>query len=346
MTSPTAPGVADDLGGFEYHSEVEESRDIASPEPVPAALEDASPELGAADLPEPTAPAETTATSPAADLLPGEITPDKLTFPTGGTPFAFRIDGREVAPEGAVQYADGSVLLPAKAWDVMRGGFLADRGAWDQKERSYQAAVREARERRSSEQVRAEKILAEWGKVLAGGPEAVVQWAEDFERNRPILEARIEAQMAQAELERYRAGEQQLQQQQAAERLVPSLQGHLTSALNHYLSGPYKGVARTKAERDDLESFLWGTMAGQLFYEDEQGYGFRTDVLEQVLQREQARQQRAADATKKATDAARLNAAATSPTRTTRGAARPAPGQPKPKRLDPDEVIATRDYLS
>ena len=363
MTSPTAPG---GFGLDELDSALDSITDdetAASTDPTPAVpgapppasadpeTPETPPELGE---PEADDSADASATDPVAPATPETPTPD-ISAPAG-TPFAFRVDGREVTPEGAVQLPDGSILFPAKAWQQVQGSFLGDRGVWRQKEARYQQAVSQAEASAKAqiadqmgavelERDQARAALEEFQRILAAGPDAVQQWAENFAVNRPALEARMQARALEVQLEaerrqvkQFQAQRDQQTEEQRAEELRPQLEAHFDKALDHYLSGPFAGVAATPQEKAELRSFLWETHRAQLFYEDEQGIGFRKEILEAVLGREKARVEAVAKQTATLGAAATRNAAAIAPT-PVRAKPKAAVVPPKKKAVDPDEVL-------
>lgn len=372
MSSPVAPG---DVSLDEIDQALDEIHTDdapASTDPTPTAEAD-PPSSDAGDAPEPEATGETTAETPADPAVasaPDAALPDstpntQLTLPEGAQPFAFRVDGREYKPEGAMQLPDGSVLLPEKAWAQIRGGLLVDREAVNSKLAQARQQVQQARqeaEHQSTaalsavtlERDQARAALEEFQKILSAGPDAVMQWAENFAVNRPALEARMQARALEVRLQQAEQERQTWQQQQAqateaqqAEALRPQLEAHLEHALDVKLAGEFAGIASTPQEKADLRAFLWETMRGQLFYEDEQGIGFRTDLLDTVLGREKARQDAVAKKATVLSEAARRNAAATAPTSAAPRRGTPPPAKaPKAKPVDVDEAIAAIDWLA
>lgn len=373
MSSPTAPGdiSLDDIDSA--LDSIHEDDTPASTDPTPAVTgatppaaadpetPDQPPELGE---PEADASVDASAADPTAPANPETPNPDIGT--PAGTPFAFRVDGREVTPEGALQLPDGSVLFPAKAWAQVQGQFLGDRGVWRQKEAKYQQAVQQAQQAAQQqvaeslgavelERDQARAALEEFQRILAAGPDAVMQWAENFAVNRPALEANMRAralevklQQAERQQQTWQAKESEQAEAQRAEEWRPQMEAHLDRALDHYLSGPFAGVATTPQEKADLRQFLWDTMREQLFYEAVvparklEDVGFRKEVLEAVLSREKARVGAVAKQTATLSAAATRNAAALAPTPMQ---ARPAKAPAAPAKKKPLDVDAMVDAM-
>ena len=373
MTSPTAPG-GDDLDGFEYRSLAEDEA-TADTDPTPATDDAALPSPEGTEPPDPTpATGETTADartdasvpSPGTSADPSELQPDQLMYPEGGVPFTFVVDGLTVAPEGAVQYPDGAVLLPTKAWDQLRGNNLADRGAWRQKEQQYQRQVQEARtaaEQGASQQVRALTVdrdrksaaLAEFEKIVALGPDELYDWCQNFAVNRPALEARMDAASVRAELDavrsqtqRYETEADQRTQAEQDETDRTQCEAHLDYALTDLLTKEFPGVAQTPQDRAELKDHVVKTLGGVLFYRDpEAGLQMRVDLLREVLGREKKRAQGTLSDAARTLGAAQRNTAALAPTlvRRTPAKAVAAPAV-KAKWVDHEEVLGSRNYLT
>lgn len=373
MTSPTAPGTLD---GFEYTSmaddepmtdpAVSSTDSAASPAPGSSLTDSpASTETTADADPEASAPLE------GAPADPDQSQPETLVFPEGGSPFTFRVDGNDAAPAGAKVYPDGSVLLPKSAWDDIRGNWLGHRGAWRHKEAQYQqriahteqaamAAARDQVETVELERDQARAALEEFREILEGGPEAVFQWAQQFEVNKPALQARMEARELKVQLDRatrqtqtYTARETEQQEAAKAAEWRPALEDHLRHAITT-LAGTdeFKGVAATPEAVADLHGFLWETMADKLFYEKSENpqrledIGFRVDVLRTFLAREKKKADDRAAKVQTTVQSAVRNAGALAPTpHTGRKQATPHKGATAPKILDPDQEIGGREYF-
>lgn len=369
MTSPTAPGDVslDDIDSALDEMTEDDSPASTDPTPVdagatPPAMDqepaDQPPELGE---PEADAPVDASAADPAAPADPTE-TPNPTSGTPQGTPFAFRVDGREVTPEGALQLPDGSVLFPAKAWNQVQGQFLGDRGVWRQKEARYQQAVQQAEQsaqQQVAEQVgavtlerdQAQAALDEFRGILARGPEAVLEWAQNFEVNRPALEATMRARALEVKLQQAEKQQQTWQsqrteqedQQYAESVLRPALESHVDYALDKLLAGEFTGVAPTPEDRAELRQHVWEVAGHQLFHplvenaRKPEDFGFNVALVKQILTREKARVGKVAQQTATLSAAATRNAAALAPTPKTMRPAGATPAKKKP--VDVDQMV-------
>ena len=373
-TSLTAP---DALDGFAYTSLADE--DNASPTDLaPTETESIPPDSGATASPDPEAPVEPTAETPAdatdptvPATPPDSETPTALMFPEGGQPFAFSVDGgRKFSPEGAVQYPDGSVLLPERAWAQIRGGFLVDRESVNAKLASARQQMEQARQTATAEsstritalerdlEVR-KAALDQFQQIIEAGPEALLEWAQQFDVNKPILlanmrAAELEARLKHAETQTqtYTARETEQAQEAKAAAWRPELENHLRHAITTLAAtDEFKGVAATPEAVEDLYGFLWETMADKLFYEKNENpqrledIGFNVNVLRAFLTREKKKADDRAAKVQTTVQSAVRNAGSLAPTpHVTKKPAAP-PKAAAPKALDPDHVIGGRDYI-
>jgi hypothetical protein len=335
MTSPTAPEPAEFAIADDDYDEL-------------AQAESATPSDGGTSQAAGTEPAATTdesgstpTASPAAPT--GATTPQQQKAPTAawsapteGEPFTYRVDRRERKVDGALRLADGSVYLPAGAWEKQVAPFLADRQAILSKEQGYRQQIAEAQRRQSGETQKAQALLAEIAKIDAGGAEAWAQWLDNYHVNRPLLEERARARMLEAERDQLRSGTEEQTLAQEAQALIPELQTHLGDTLEAMLEGPEVKGLLSDDEAVELLKDLWDR-ADRLYYEVGEGdpsglapgqIGFRQDVLQQMVDRELGRARKRRDELARLEAAAKHNAATTTPAAgTVNGAAT----RPKPK---------------
>lgn len=264
-------------------------------------------------------PASTTEAAPAGSAVPAEATPAGFQPPQGGEPFHLRVDGRDIPIEGAAMHGD-YLVIPKTQWDrVIRPQYLADRGAWRQKEAGYQRQLQQISTQRSDTELRAQAMLGKIAELDKGGPEAWANWLDNFAQNRPVLEAEIKARIAE---QRAQALEQQQQaqwQEAQAAQIEPLYQQHLAQTLDQYLGhDQYKVLA---GEREELLRELWEDHRDRLFVKADQDYpeagvragedAFSFDHLERVLERVAAKAKRYAAQTVKVQQAAKVNASVT-----------------------------------
>jgi hypothetical protein len=167
---------------------------------------------------------------------PAEVTPAVFQPPVGGEPFHLRVDGRDIPIEGAAMHGD-YLVIPKDAWDrVIRPQYLADRGAWRQKEAGYQRHIQQLGTHRSDTELRAQAMLGKIAELDKGGPEAWANWLDNFAQNRPVLEAEIKARIAEQRAQAMEQQQHQQRQEAQAAQLEPLYQQHLAQTLDQYLS--------------------------------------------------------------------------------------------------------------
>lgn len=279
----------------------------------------------------PAAPAE-----PSVDSVP-PLTTEGFTPPTGD-PFAFTVDGQQVAVEGAVVAGD-YIVIPKTVWDrQIRPNHLADRRVWREKERAYAAQLQHVQQGFDERVARADAILAKVAELNQAGPEAWAQWLDQFQQNAPLLEAQAREMAARQQLERIHAIETERAQAEFAGQLVPVLKQHLDRAVDQALGlDEYKLLAPDAAVLKDV---LWAEEAERLFFvpeRDDPNMGwtagqvaFRTDVFQRLLDRQALSARRLGQQAAQVAEAAKLNHAAT--------------GKPAPKaKMRPSTASAVRD---
>lgn len=157
-----------------------------APDPVDRVLA-ATPDTIPADAATPQAPAPVDA-APAVPALAPE-------------PFAFTADGTKVAVTGATVAPDGTITMPRDTWNRVVQPHLADRRQWQLKEQSYRQQIEERDPAQNAEVLRARAILGTLTALMDQGPEKMAEWLDDFERNRPILQAQAETAVLKAQYE-------------------------------------------------------------------------------------------------------------------------------------------------
>lgn len=293
--------------------ELEESAPAA-----PAASADDDQALGS---PEPLTESDARPASAAAPAAPAEATPAVFQPPAGGEPFHLRVDGRDIPIEGAAMHGD-YLVIPKDAWDrVIRPQYLADRGAWRQKEAGYQRQLQQVQSQRSDTELRAQAMLSKIAELDKGGPEAWANWLDNFAQNRPVLEAEIKARIAEQRAQALEQWQQQQVQEATAAQMEPLYQQHLAQTIDQYLANDqYKVLA---GDREELLRELWEDHRERLFVKADRDYpeagirqgedAFNFDALERVLERLAGKAKRYAVQTAKLQQAAKVNASVTPP---------------------------------
>lgn len=295
----------------------------AAPDEVPAAPDDDSPAPTASTAAHaasaegspsgfPSAPAE-----PPVARTPS-LTTEGFTPPTG-EPFAFTVDGQQVAVDGAVVAGD-YIVIPKAVWDrQIRPNHLADRRVWREKERAYATQLQQAQQGFDERVARADAILAKVAELNAAGPEAWAQWLDQFQQNAPLLEAQARELAARQQLQRIHAMEAERAQSEYATQLVPVLKQHLDRAVDQALAlDDYKLLA---PDAEALKHVLWAEEAERLFFvpeRDDPAMGwtagqvaFRTDVFQRLLDRQALSARRLGQQAAQVAEAAKRNQAAT-----------------------------------
>lgn len=272
--------------------------------------------------------------------------------PEGGQPFTPRADGRDLEIPGALQYEHG-VYIPADALPVLQR-HLADREAFSQLRTQLERQVAERDPAHHPDVLRAQQTLVALHQLLDQGPLEVAKWLDNFQQNRPLLQAQIENAALQAQLQaRQQQGGQQ-QYEQAVSQVQQALPGYLRQNIEAAISqDPELKALAGKGEQ--LQTKLWA-MAEYLFFEADRDYPeyglrqgqiiVRPDRLKALLTQEAA----TAAELKRLEAAAAHNRAATGrtptkPTVTSRG--RPAPAAGRSPASKPQTAQEWRDsYLS
>lgn len=194
--------------------------------------------------------------APGAVPEPGpEGMPETAPPPFQETPWSFRVDGTEVKPDGAMLTERG-ILIPAKAWDQVRGQYLGNRESWRQQQTAWQQ-----RESQYQEQVGRERQAAQVANQFV---QTLIQEAQQspkqFVERLDGLIADLPLRVKQAELEIYRQRDEQRQQErqhhevaQATERLENDLQAFFGSQVQELLKDPaFAPIARRPDEMQDM----------------------------------------------------------------------------------------------
>ncbi len=245
----------------------------AAPEPAhPSAIEGpgaplpsapAAPDFGRAASPDEGAqpPAPPSAQPP----TPGQ--PPHGGAPTGAAePWAFRADRQEYFVEGSRVEPDGGVYIPKAQLQLVQqllAEGAAHRGSWREERDAYEARIAEleASVEQHPDLLRARAFNTKLNQLMAAGPEAVAEWLDKFETNRPVLEAEVKAQLLQSQLDQTQSRERAAQEEAESNELAPVMEETLQGAVEE-LASRYPGVDPGKFYTRMLERY-----ADRVFYE-------------------------------------------------------------------------------
>lgn len=214
----------------------EEEEDVPAEEAEPEEIEgESTPEdevEGSADAPTETDEPEAATETPA-ESLPAISEPE---------PVQFKADGKEFTVS-ARKDAEGNLIIAPDEWNRSVQPRLADRGAWQQERESLRRQVAALNPEQNPEVIRARQVMESFQALLDKGPDAVIEWAEDFDRNKEVLIARAEAAAARAEVERARGAQASTQQQEEQANLRAQMQQGLGTLLEQAAQvEEYKGL--------------------------------------------------------------------------------------------------------
>jgi hypothetical protein len=251
--------------------------------------------------------------------------------PEGGLPFKPRADGRDLEIPGALQYEHG-VYIPADGLPVLQR-HLADREQFTQRQQALERQVQERDPAHHPDVLRAQASLQALNQLLDKGPLEVAKWLDNFQQNRPLLQAQIENAALQAQLQARQQQTSQADYEQAVTQVQQALPGYLRQNIEAAVSQDPELKALAGMGEQLLQK-LWAK-APALFFEadrDYPEYGLRQGqiiVRPDVLRAELHQLAQHAAEVKRLEAAARHNRAATGrapakPTVTTRGRPTPA----------------------
>lgn len=222
--------------GQDFDLDAAISTALSEPETAPETPESASAPADSptTDAPDPAAPdASPDGESPPAALAPvTPFDPSKHIPLDSGDPFTFRVDGRQVAPDGARVVGD-HIVFPKTTWQQMHT-LLADRSVIKERETGYRQRIQALEAGQGAWQQEKSALLAQVDRVFSD-PAAAQQFLENWQVHGPRLRAEMEAKAARAQLDavRQRDAEAEAERQDAA--LVPQLFDGLGATLEAWL---------------------------------------------------------------------------------------------------------------
>lgn len=261
------------------------------------------------------APTEAPADSPELAEAPPPWQP-----PEGGSPFAFRVDGREVPVEGALRY-DHGIYLPAQSWDGVQR-YLADREAFNQRIQTLQQQYEERDPARHIDVLRAQAMTRNLLGLMQQGPEKVAEWLDQFQVNAPLFQVQAERDALAAQLAARNSQVTEHSQAEARRQLDAQMPGHFKQTLEAVIQQmPEFKDLKADALFDELSPLM-----KRLYVEKDGEWNVDPELLVPLLKKEAKR----VAEIKRLEQAAKVNKAAVNrpvtPTVATRGS--PIPGKP------------------
>lgn len=317
-----------DEQGPEDTVEAEMNAALAAPEPASTEAPQA-PESAPPAAPEsPAAPDPSSEGDSPAPANPASQTPDESQAPdpfAGGEPFAFRVDGRQVALEGA-KVINGHVVIPEATWHNQARHFLADRSAIKERTTAYQREVAQERQARQAVEAQHQAIMAEVQQMFAD-PNVMLDKLNRWQTEGPLLQAQIEARAAKAQVEQFHRQQQELRRQEQEAAQEPQLRQQVGDVIEEWLDDAKVDWRSQPETWVEFVRHLWDVHGRDgLFGRD----GLNEDRLHREFQREVARFRAQTQVAKQVEKKVELNKAAAAPPKPKP----PTPGKPQPRKAD------------
>jgi len=281
---------------------------------------------------------------------------DPFARPPDAAPFNFRVDGANVAIDGAWVNPNGDIVIPRRTWETdIRPRWIANRGGWEQRERGYTEKIRTLESSQSAKEQQAEAVLQQLDSLMQKGPDAMAQWLDNYERNFPLLKAEAEKAALQRQLDSKAELESRRSEEDRRQQEIPRMQNDLAGSLEGLLKDPrFAVLSGTNDENVALLRDLWQNHADAFFWRADRDYPeygvprgtmvFQPDRLEQWVSREADRTTRLLARSQKAAAADVRNKAATAPSKPfTPHALKPAAPR-APSSPTPAPAPAVNDY--
>lgn len=189
---------------------------------------------------------------------------------SAGEPFTFRADGKQFEIPGAVRYPEGVYIPPESIAKLQE--HLADRKGLNDRIRQLEQQAQNPDAEvvsRHPDVLRAKATLQKLNELMDQGPEAMAEWLDNLQQNRPILEANAKAAALEAQLRRFTERESGETTERQATELAGQMDQTLTLHLDEVLRDP--AIAGLNLDRNRLQVRLY-RMAEQLFGEADRDY--------------------------------------------------------------------------
>lgn len=184
-----------------------------------------------------------------------------------GEPFTFKADGKQFEIPGAMRYPEG-VYIPTEAVARLQE-HLADRKSLNGRIRQLEQQVQTGDPERHPEVLKARALMTQLGTLMDQGPEAMAEWLDNLQQNRPILEAKAEAAALKRQLEFHTERQKTESSEAEATALADQMDSALSRNLDAVLADP--AIAALNLDRNRLQVRLY-RMADALFVEADQDY--------------------------------------------------------------------------
>lgn len=271
-------------------------------------------------------------------------------------PFAFTADRKRVEVEGAsiVEHPDPdgnptrSIVIPEATWQRKVQPYLADRGTFANKERDYKRQLDALSPDKNEDVIRAKAVLAEFEQILST-EENLTGFLENFDRNRELLNLKVDKAATEARLKAREDGERTVRSEQEREETVqrvyadvPNSVQRTAQILSTQYNVPVSPRALEAAQAEIAENV--GAYYRLATEEDAQQYGVAVgeivrdeDKVARTIYRFASLLNTGSEQQTKTTEAAKKNAAALGTTKKpppsvpAKGSASPAKQAPKIK---------------
>lgn len=237
--APAAPGTASEPS--DVTDDVEDEDDL---------IEDEAAEPIGADTPESSPPASSAAAAEPA-----------------GEPFTFKADGKQFEIPGAVRYPEGVYFPPESVARLQE--HLADRRGLNGRIRQLEEQVQTRDPERHPEVLKAKALMSQLSTLMDQGPEAMAEWLDNLQQNRPVLEARAEAAALKQQLALHTERQSRESTEAEATTLADQMDQTLSGHLDAILAEPE--IAALGIDRNRLQVRLY-RVAESLFVEADQDY--------------------------------------------------------------------------
>lgn len=197
--------------------------------------------------------------------------PGQAPAPSDGT-FRFKADRQEWQIDGSRVDAQG-LHIPTEHIPMVqellaegvahRGSFQQELARRDTMIRQLQQDNQKAASGRSEKEVQAETILTHFARLMDEGPEAVIDWLDNLQQNRPVLEAEAKAAALQYRLQQLEAANQP--SEPSPEEILPQLDNALREHLVTTGDGEFKGILSDE-DLGRAYQHLWDTVRERVFY--------------------------------------------------------------------------------
>lgn len=284
-SSDAAQSWDDALNALEFDDEPPEAGDAdeaaneaeaTADDDVPTDAEAEAPTATEAEPP-PSAEASDEGTAPEAETQPeaGDEPADSLTAEAEPEPFSFKVHGKTVDVDGAqflkLPEEDGGegYWIPREAWQRQVQPYIQDPQAWVQERRELHQRIQDLDPTRNEHVVRAQALSQQIQSLLDAGPEALLQWAQNYEQNKQVLLAQAEQQLLRAENQRLAQTHEQQQLAEQQKQLEPQLRTALDNSIDRVREQMFGDLNLPENAKKRIADRLWRVRDKLFFVADE-----------------------------------------------------------------------------